>query len=228
MRGSGGGERLRAALDRLNDRPMPTQDCPAGEVLLAAVRAELHPEALRLVGSHAVECDPCADGWRMAKEIARGALPPVPIPGTIAAGPVGAVTPSSSFGRWGFGLSAVAMAAVATVMMIPAPPEGGTVPAVVPAPGDPIMSLLAADVPVPRGRCILRWSGPAGARYRLSVVTRDMRPLITSQEILTSEYRIPPRLLAGLGEGEIIVWQVTAIHSDGTSTVSPQFTLPVN
>ncbi len=221
-------ERLRDALERLDRRPRPTQDCPPGEVLLAAVRAELDPERMRAVGAHAVECDPCGEGWRMARGIASGRIPQpeAAAPPAPERGFAPPIVPSPSFGRWGVGVSAAALAAVASLLLV-GPPAGEAPGSDAPAVEEPIVSRLDAARPLPRQRFVLRWSGPEEARYRIRVATQDMRPLVTSLEIRTREYRINPQVLEGVAPGAVIVWQVTALMPDGREVLSPHFTVPV-
>ncbi|MFQ5720082.1 MAG: hypothetical protein ACE5IK_11105 [Acidobacteriota bacterium] len=219
-----GSEEPRDALARLASLARPTEDCPAAEEMLAVVRAQLDADIIRFVGSHAMQCARCAEAWRLARRIVDGA-PPAP-EGPAAAGGVGsgaALAPAGSLGRWGGGAAVVAIAAIAAVIVLVAQRESSTEPttrATSPA-DDPVRSALPADGILPRGRCVLRWVGPAAARYHLLVATRDGEPLHQVSGLRAQAYQVPPRALAGVRSGMRILWQVTAEMPDGRRYVSP-------
>jgi hypothetical protein len=90
-------------------------------------------------------------------------------------------------------------------------------------PGESITSLVPEGTVLPRARCLLRWSGPAGARYDLLVATSDMRPLVRVPRLEASEYLVAAGALAALPAGTRLLWQVEADLPDGSRLPSRTF-----
>jgi len=74
-----------------------------------------------------------------------------------------------------------------------------------------IESLVSEDEPLPRQHCVLRWSGPEGARYELRITTEDLSPVDSASGLTVPEYRIPPAKLKDLEPGSLLLWQVTPL-----------------
>lgn len=87
-----------------------------------------------------------------------------------------------------------------------------------------IRSLLPESTPVPRDRVVLRWSEAGeGARYSVSVLTLDLRPLARAEGLERPEYAVAPATLEPVPRGGQIVWAVEARWSDGRRLSSPTF-----
>ena len=86
-----------------------------------------------------------------------------------------------------------------------------------------IRSLLPEGEALPRDDAVLRWEGPAGARFDLTVATEDLRVLATASRLEASEYRIPPDVLSEIPSGGKIAWGVKAVGEAGAALGAATF-----
>ncbi|HEV7518423.1 MAG TPA: zf-HC2 domain-containing protein [Thermoanaerobaculia bacterium] len=180
--------------------PRP-EDCPSPETIWAAVHGELPPGELRDVVDHTAACPACAEDWRLAVEVEREAL---------AAGDAGRAAPPLLFPHRWVRLAPLVAAAAAIVLLVVGLP-------LVHHDGPPtfrgqkkLVSRLAEGQALPRGNCLLVWSGPAGATYAVEVRTLIGTNLVTRRGLKVSKYQVPESSLAGFPSGTRLEWQVTA------------------
>jgi hypothetical protein len=85
-----------------------------------------------------------------------------------------------------------------------------------------LRSLLPPAAALPRAACVLRWTD-LGARYSVSVLSKDLRPLAAADGLERPEYTVPAAALEPVPTGGEIVWSVEARWPDGRRLVSPTF-----
>lgn len=66
-------DRLRLAFARAFEAGLPTDDCPSPDVLLDAATGGSSAEARAAVIDHLAICPVCAEAWRIARQVGRGA-----------------------------------------------------------------------------------------------------------------------------------------------------------
>jgi hypothetical protein len=188
-------------------------DCPPSERIWAAALGELpSAEAMALL-DHSGSCGACAAAFRLARELAAEAAP---APAVV---PIGSGWLRRA--RWtAVGGLAVA-ASLAVVVFLRARPVEPTYR------GDTlaVVRSLVPDEPQPRAALILRWAGPEGARYGVTLTTKDLRKLFRASGLERPEVRVPPSALTGVEPGAELIWQVEATLADGTRSASPAFLL---
>jgi hypothetical protein len=204
-------ERLREALE---EGTAPPADCASPEELWSAVRGELPARRAAGVLGHAAACARCGEALRLAREIAAGA-PPDAAP--LRAGPAPLRL------RWPvFALAAAAGLLVAVPLLrSPGPPPA---PAALRGQGSAELVPLLPEGAIPRRRALLRWS-PAGegARYTVTVATRDLTPLFTASNLAATELLVPEEALSAVPPGGEILWTVEARLADGRRAGPPAF-----
>ena len=205
--------------------PPDPASCPSPETLLAGVRGELTPEALRDVLDHTAICPPCAEDWRLAATFEREAGA---ADAADAADADTAAVPRPaprSFRSWSVYRMTAAAAAVLVLAILPfvlhlqssSPTRGSQAR---------VTSPLDAEQPLPRSDCRLRWDFPETATYDLEVFGPNGKPLFQKPGLTGLEYRVPEESLAKVDPGVPIVWQVTA-HLRTGGTTSSKFPLLV-
>lgn len=194
--------------------PRDGADCPQPERIWAAARGALHGAERDALLDHVASCSACAEDWRLALELMRGergGATVLPMRRPLAR-------------RWAPLVPAVAAAALLVVVGVDMK-ERRDERVVVAMRGDEqgaIQSLI--DEPLPRDRALLRWSGPPGAVYDVSVRTEDLGTELARARGLTApEYLIPRDKLATVPAGAKIVWQIEAALPEGERQSSPTF-----
>lgn len=87
-----------------------------------------------------------------------------------------------------------------------------------------VESLVPTGSALPRDSFRLRWTpGPAGSRYRVSVTTRELQVLATTEDLETNEWVVPAGELVRLDAGTTVLWQVDATLPDGGHITSDTF-----
>ena len=147
--------------------------------------------------------------WRLAREL-QHAL------GSDRA--EGAATTSGPRWRGAVALAAALVLAVTGAFLLlrpdsPSPYRDGEEPAVV--------LLLADGAALPIAGPRLRWRGPEGASYDLSVVRQaDLVEIHRAEGVTASEAEIPRAALADLADGDVLLWRVEALLTDGSRVAS--------
>jgi len=179
-------------------------DCPADDLLWAAARGEAGAEAARRVALHLAGCAVCTGGWRLARDL-----------GGMALGGTERTAGAASRRWWALSAAAAAlMVALVSIEIVDRIPPRST--SVRRGGGDGVIrSLLPPERPLSRGECVLRWSGPAGARYDVRVAREDLTPVAEARSLQAPEYRVPPDPLAALPPGTRLIWQVKGTSGDG-------------
>ncbi len=214
-----GTERLREAFAAQSDRARPTAACPAPERIWAAVRETGSRRAAREVALHAISCPACAESWRLAGDVAADALPRA-IP---EAGESATLRARALRLRWALGAAAAIAAVALGVAVIESSLRDHRAPVYRSARAGAVASLVQPGSKLPRSGFVLRWSGPEGARYDVTVGTVDLRPLAEARSLGAAEYRVPPDALAGLPRGARVLWRVEAELPDGRRVSSTTY-----
>lgn len=208
--------RLEQAYATLAHRARPSEDCPAPELLWDAARGALPASRTREVGTHVVTCPACVEAWRLARQLLEAGaaeedsprrMPSASRRPLLAALAAAAVVAAAALGFW-------SLRAERTV----------TAPPAYRAPMAPgIESALAPDTRLLRADAVLRWTGPAGARYDVEVATEDLTILASAAGLDATEWRVPAEALAALPPGTRIAWQVHASLPGGGTLRSRTF-----
>lgn len=201
--------RLRAALASLQGDGQSSVD--AGRIF-DAVHGRLTATEREALVEELLANPDAAEAWRLARELATEAAP------QTAAEP-----PSRSASKWLGVAAAVVLAAGVGWMVLRPPPE----PVYRSNPSLAIASALPANAPLPRAQPVLRWTGLDGGRYRVRVLTPELEVLEESDELSTPQFTLGAETLRRVPPGGWIVWQVDARVPDGTATVSPSFSTPI-
>ena len=195
-----------ALLEALHAGP-DGEGCASAERVWQAARGLAAPEETQALLDHAAFCATCALSWNFAHELAAEA-------GELLSSQPAAVPPPGRTRRWMAFAIAAAVAAAAAPLLLRAPSRKeaelrGE------AESTRLHSLSGATLP--RSRCLLRWtSAGAGARYDVSVATKDLRALHSARGLGTPEALVPEAALAGVPARTELVFMVTASLPDGT------------
>jgi hypothetical protein len=90
-----------------------------------------------------------------------------------------------------------------------------------------IASALAPDAVLTRAQPVLRWTGVAGAKYRVRVLTPELEVLEESAESPALEFAPSAETLGRIPAGGRILWQVEGRLTEGGTIVSPTFSARV-
>lgn len=202
-------DRLRQAFRALAEDAEPRGDCPDADRLWAAVHGELAPAETRELIEHTAGCPVCAEAWRLAA--AAG--------GERAVAEAPAEWRGGGWRRWAAAVAAVLVVIVVGVELL----DGPSAPVERQPAEEAIRSLVPEGVPQPRDDLRLRWEGPAGASYRLTVSTEDLRVIAAAERLSASEYQVSEEALAGLPAGSRLLWRVEASLPEGGTRASPTY-----
>jgi hypothetical protein len=206
-------ERLRQAFASLEGRA-PGPGCPEPERLWSAARGELPAEVVRPLVRHLVECGACAEAWRLALEVE-------PRPAQPSAAVARRAPPRLSGMGWGALAAGMAVALAASVVLRQQP-EGR--PGFREGARNDIRSLISEVDPLPRTRCVLRWSpGPEGTTYNVQVATERLEKVSEARGLRAAAYQVPPGALGSLSSGAKLLWRVEAVAPDGGRATSATF-----
>ncbi len=200
------------------------ESCPDPGRLWEAACGEAGPGEVRRVIEHTATCGACAEAWRLAVEIDPAENAADRQPDLRPARHAGARKPWR-VAAWG------TVAAAAMVLLVvglewrepaaPAPPvfrSAETETAVV-------RSLVPQETTLPRSEPVLRWQGPEGARYYLSVSSEEGTTVAQVWELEAAEYRLPEEDLAAVPSGARLLWWVEARLASGETSRSETFTV---
>ncbi len=192
--------------------------CPEPGRLWEAARGEAGAGEVRWVIEHTATCGACAEAWRLAVEIGpatgeaadrRSDLRPPHPPWRVAS--------------WATAAAAAVVLAVVGLQwrdpVAPAPPvlRGAETAAV--------RSLVPEETILPLSDFVLRWQGPEGARYELSVSREEGTTVAQAWELEAAEYRVPEEDLAAVPSGARLLWWVEARLAVGGTSRSETFTV---
>jgi len=209
--------RLRESFQALAELPGPDLSPELRERIWLAVSGELPPVERRALVDRMATDPACAEAWRVAHEMWQSLHP------ADAATSVKRTTWWTS--PW--------LAAAATVLVVTAV---GIVSLVNRPPADEfraspaytVSSLIAADMPLPRDKFLLRWTpAPEGSRYQLRVTSEDLRVLVSAADLMTPEFVVLPAHLSALPNGAAVFWQIDVWLPTGERTTSPTFVVRV-
>lgn len=218
---------LRRAFFAGAERPGEAGDCPAPDVLWAAASGELPPEERRRVIGHTAGCAACAEDFRIVAAMARarpGQAAAAPWAdqaggGVVVAGPW-AARPRA---RWLAGSLAAAFFLAAIFAVFLGRFSFDPSPEVYRGTDGQVVSLLGPEPALARDAATLRWQGPPGARYEITVTTADLRLVAEAGNLPEPGYTVPPELLLAHAAGERFHWRVVAILADGRRVSSPTY-----
>ena len=205
-------DELRRVFSESSAHARPTEACPEPERLWAACHGELPATETRDVVDHTAACAVCAEAWRLAIEIDDV--------------PAGAREVSSRAWKvWGGLAAAAAVAALALLglqqIRRPGEPEA---PVFRESEQTGVRALVSEDRPLPRERCLLRWSSPVeGARFDVHVATEALAVVAQARGLTEAEFLVPVGALDGLPPGAKLLWQVESVSPDGERIESRTF-----
>lgn len=208
--------RLRRAFRAASEHEQPPgSGCPDAERIWSARAGELPAGERREVVDHVSRCAHCAEAWRLADEVQRDLV-------ELGSDRRSAPRPLAlRLGRWPLlAGAAVVLVAFGTVPWLRRPPtpsgyrDG--------RPGE--IRSLGVDQPLPRERCVLRWSGaPSGSRYDVVVTTEALDLVAEARDLTSPEYLVPSSELEAVAGAGRILWRVEATLPDGSRLASPTF-----
>ncbi len=177
---------------------------PDPDRLWAAVAGELTPEERQQLVEQTAGSPELAEDWRLVEHVYR------------ESGEAGEVVPMRAPAARRYGWLAAAAAVVAAVGLWQVPRWLEPDPPVFrEPPKEAIRSLIPEDESLPRERCVLRWSGPEGAVYDLSVTTEELEPVASVRGLDLAEYQVPAEDLRQLPAGSRLLWRVEAAAPGG-------------
>lgn len=92
----------------------------------------------------------------------------------------------------------------------------------------PIESLLAPEVEVDHADTLLRWRGPEGARFEVSVLRQDnLTQIFHVTGIAESQITLPATVLDTVPPGVVLLWRVEAVLDHGERIRSATFRMRV-
>jgi hypothetical protein len=207
-------ERLRESFASIAEIAGSGTGCPPAERLWDSARGRLSRRETEEVVLHLGECSACAAAWRLARELGV----------ERDRGRVLASSVAWLRGSWVPIATAAALLVVAAGVVIqqrftrerPAEYRATTYACAV--------SLVPQGEPLPRGRCVLRWSAcPQGSTYDVRVTTENLEIVARARELDQPEFVVPEESLRSVPTAGRILWQVTAHLSDGGVTESPSY-----
>ncbi|MPZ21230.1 MAG: hypothetical protein GEV06_25530 [Luteitalea sp.] len=87
-----------------------------------------------------------------------------------------------------------------------------------------VESLVPSRAALPRDAFRLRWTpAPEGSGYQVTVTTEDLQMLTTVSEVGATELLVEEDLLASIGSGERVLWQVVVTLPGGERVSSQTF-----
>lgn len=181
--------------------------CSPHERIWAAALGELPETEVSALLAHSTHCGSCAAAWRVAGEM------------SLAAKPLPVVR---SRPRW-----AVAAAVAAGILLFVVVKPKSVEPTWRGGNTTQLQSLLGNE-PQPRTGLTLRWSGPADARYSVTLATKDLRELFRAGGLKQTEAPVPEAAFKGVPPNTALIWRVEALLPDGSRAESPAFSLKLN
>ncbi len=196
--------------------------CPTAEQLWEARECEL-PEAQRLaVIDHVGVCGSCAADWRLGLNS---------VGETGASYTIAVAEPGPA--RWRPSLAAAAVLTLGVALLLT---QIGGAPGTIGADAPYAAEYRSTDagqnqvvsnvdgVALPRNSFVLQWTPVSGAvHYSVRVATLDLEQLYIADNLADVALTVPAQALAGVGDGDVVTWQVTAQLSDGSSVRSQSF-----
>lgn len=219
-------EKLQRIFQADAEPPLSEGDCPSPDQLWAAAALELTPAERRAVIDHTARCAACAEDFRAIAQMVREA-PADDVAddekeakGVLVQGP----WISRPTTRWMMGsLAATLLVAILLATwfdLLPARNEPGVYRG---GPSEQIRSLLGPETVLERGNAVLRWQGPAGARYRVTLTSADLHLLLEATGLEQTSYQIPAEVLAPYPTGTRLSWRVEATLEDAGQLASATF-----
>lgn len=196
-------------------------DCPSPEALWAGAHGELGHHELRALLDHVSACADCAEDWRLAAELGKGAV-------KVAEREEQRVATVSlqRIRPWAAALAAVLVLAIGGIVLTQI---GGDRQETVFREGGAgaVRSLVPEGEALSREQFELAWeSVPGASSYEVVLSTGSLRELVT-QRVAEPRLRVSPEALAGVAPGETLLWQVHAVLPDGAARDSATFTVRV-
>lgn len=207
-----------AALARaFGTRTTPAPDpasCPSADAIYDAVGGRLELAQRKLIVDHVTECAECATAWRLAAELQDDRVVPLPVRPRRAS----AVTLAAA--------ASVAVAIGAGLLLLP--PAQEPVPVYRQGSASTMLESRVTASSLPRQDFRLRWSASTdGAVYTLRVTNAALEPVYAAQDLTRTEFVVPDSALRDVPSGATLLWQVEMHREDGTTAVSPTFSVTV-
>jgi hypothetical protein len=198
--------------------PSEGRECPPGEDVWRSAREELDLREDEEILLHIGTCSACAASWSMARDLAQET------PGLKEQGG------GNRFEhiRWvPLAAAAAVVISLAALALLYWPPTD-TAPVYRAPDTEWLRATIPESVPLPRQRCLLRWTpGPEGTVYQVRVTSQKLDVLAQAGGLEAPEFLVPEEALETLAPGSRIVWQVTARLPDGKRVDSTSFLVRV-
>lgn len=204
-------------------------DCPSPERLWAAAAEELPVAERRAIVDHTSRCAACAEDFRVVAALVHQspAYQAAALARKPAFDPIGWL---EGFFRklmaptyrpaW----AAIALVLVAGVVISYQRRLDPDEPPVYRGAEDAeIVSLLEAAPRLPRQAALLRWKGPEGARFELTITTAELRKVHQALDLEQNTYQVPEEVLTSIPDGSRLLWRVEAVLPDGRRVSSSTF-----
>ncbi len=206
---------VQAFADR-RTRPATTEPDPTAEDVWDAVNGDLPADETQHLLDRTIADPRLALEWRLARALGEELRADAQNEEQVDA--------PRLRGRWRTPLlwaASLLFAVVSLVYVLQPPPDSS----VYRDPGQTsIESQLAPGATVDRNGTVLRWRGPAGARFEISVVREDdLSEVFAARDLTVSEVTIPAAVLRSLPVDLVLLWRVEATLEDGTQIDSPTF-----
>ena len=190
-----------------------TAACPDPDRIWSAVRGGRTPDEFGRLADHSATCAACALAWQLAEK------------GSSEIGRPQIQSDRRPWRAW-YGVAAamlVAAVALAIQFRVSEPAPVTSSPEYRAPVEEAVRSELIEDVALQRNDCTLRWSGPAGATFNITIADENFGDVYRQTALTGSAFTIPPDALQAIPAGGVIVWQVEALLQDGTRKLSRTF-----
>ncbi len=206
-------EELREAFRAAARDARPSGACPDPGRLWAACHGTLSAADARAIVDHTSACAACAEAWRLALEM------------ESAPASAGRALPGRPWKVWAGLAASAALVALALVgLQQLRRPMAPAAPAFRDSEAPRVRALVPEDRPLPRERCLLRWSSPvAEARFDIHVATESLVVIAEARGLTQPEFLVPAEALAGLPARAKLLWQVESVLPDGERIESRTF-----
>ncbi len=195
------------------------------ERIFDALHGNLSAQERQAVVDELLTNPEAAEVWRLAKEMAPNAAAEVSVPAAEGTAPAGERAEGGATWRW-MSIAAAAVLMVGAGWLLN-PWREVNAPVYRGVESRAIASAVPMDAVLPRAQPVLRWTGVAGAKYRVRVLTPELEVLEESAESPALEFTPSAETLGRIPAGGRLVWQVEGRLTDGGTIVSPTFSARV-
>jgi hypothetical protein len=195
------------------------------ERIFDALHGNLSAEERQAVADELLTNPEAAEVWRLANEMAPDGAAEGSAPAAEGTAPTAERAAGGTTRRW-MSLAAAAVLVVGAGSLLN-PWREAQAPVYRGVESRAIASALPPDAALARAQPVLRWTGVAGAKYRVRVLTPELEVLEESAESAAQELTLSAETLGRIPAGGRILWQVEGRLTEGGTIVSPTFSARV-